>query len=769
MLKAVIMAGGEGSRLRPLTCDIPKPMARLCGRPIIEYILDLLVHHQFMQAAVTLHYLPDRIVEHFPLGKYRNMALTFVEEDRPLGTAGSVRNACSPEDEDILVISGDALCDFDLTKAMALHRSSGADVTILGKQVSDPREYGLIVDDESGHVTAFVEKPSFSQAVTDLANTGIYILSKTALDMIPTGESYDFANDLFPKMLEKGMKLICARQEGYWCDIGDLETYVRCQQDLLSGRVDAPIQAAEVKKGVFVDGTLPQGDYTIVPPVYIGKNVQISDGVIFESGSVVDTGSYIGAGARISGSILLSHSFVGRRARLTGALVCAGGNVKEGAMLFEGCAIGAGALIGERATVGNGVKVWNQKVIPASVLLTEHVKTGNAQRSFFDDDGITGQVGVELTPEFCARLGAAVGSIYPKGRIAVAHGPHRSAAVLAAAIAAGIQSTGAGVMHFGENFQTQFEFSVGFSGVEAGIFVSGDQHAYLRVVDGGGLPTTRGLERKIEAVLARGEYVRCGWNDMGDQVEMTGMLALYKSHLIRCAPKGLSGMSVKIRSRSIAIQEVMEETLRRLGCDHKGELVLEFSSQGAKVRAYDPVMGYIPHHKILTLCAAGQMELGNDVAVPFDAPRVLDHIAAVTGRQVQRYYTCSADQSDAEARHLAKRQMWSRDGLMQAVMFLHLVRRAGGVRQLLAQLPDYERSTRTLNIGENPAGIMHSLDHTQSGKVGEGVLLRRSEGVVLVRPLKRGTGVRIFAEAHSSETAAELCDFVETLLVKKQS
>lgn len=763
-MKAVIMAGGEGSRLRPLTCDLPKPMARLCGRPILEYILDLLGRHGVTQAALTLRYLPDRIAGHFPDNRYRGMELLFIEEDQPLGTAGSVRGACQAEDDNVLVISGDAMCDFDLTAAMAQHRATGADVTILGKRVEDPREYGLIAAEADGRIHAFVEKPAFSQAISDLANTGIYILSRTALEMIPQDAPFDFAKDLFPCMLAAGSKLICREDSGYWCDIGDLASYIRCQRDMLEGLVECDIHGKRQPDGTVFAQAPPPGNYTILPPVYIGKNVRIEDGARIEAGTVLDDGSCIGPGARVTGTVLLQNSLVGRRAGLTGALVCAGGSVKAGAMLFEGAAVGAGAVIGEKATVHAGVKIWNKKTVSASSTVSEHIKIGGEARGFFDDDGLAGQVGVELTPEFCARIGAAVGSLYTQARVGIAYSPHRSAQMLAEALAAGIQSTGAGVMDFGESFAAQFAFSVGFCNLPVGVFVCGDNRAFLRVVGPGGLPATRSLERNLEGILARGEFTRCSWEHVGDKVEMTGMGMLYNAQLIRCAPRGLSGSAAQVRSRSLPVQSLLRETLFRLGCDDTGEFVLELAAQGEKVRAFDPVLGYIPHHKILTTCADYQMQRGEDVAVPFDAPRILDELAARHGRKLLRYFTCPADDSDAAARRLAGLQMWSRDGLMQAVLFLHIARQAGGVQALLGSLPEYEVSTRTVATSGNPAGMIRKMDSEKTGVITEGVLLRRPQGVVLVRPLKRGTGIKIFAEARSSETAAELCDFVERQL-----
>ncbi len=766
-MKAVIMAGGEGSRLRPLTCDLPKPMARLCGRPILEYILELLAKHGVTKASLTLRYLPHLIIEHFPDGAFAGIELEFIEETQPLGTAGSVKNACGAEkdrDETILVISGDAMCDFDLTSFAAEHARGGAAVTILGKRVNDPREFGLIDMDVTGRVAGFIEKPAFSQAVSDIANTGIYLLDRRVLERVPDGVPFDFARDLFPLLLSEGEQLQCWEDSGYWCDIGDLDTYLSCQRDMLLGRVKCSFAQSDIDDGRSGAQAAGPMNVRIVQPVYIGKNVTLGDDALIEMGSVLDDGCTVGAGARVSGSVLLPGAHVGRRARLTGALLCAGASVKAGGMLFEGSAVGAGAVVGEQATIAAGIKIWNGKRVPDFARVRRHLKTGEAERELFGDDGMQGQIGVELTPEFAARFGAAVGTLNAGARVAVGCGPGRASEMLRAALVSGIQSTGAHVVDFGTGFAALFEFSMNFCAVEAGVFVRGDNHASLSVMSGG-LPATRQTERGIEGMLARGEFARAAHDGVGETAVMAGVNALYLSQLLRLAPGGLAGMAAQARSKNPIVQSTLQDALERLGCE-KGDMSIEVSNQGDRLRIYDAEAGTVRGHTILTVCAAGELARGQDVALPFDAPRIVDEIAASHGRRVLRYLSTPADDSDHDARKLARSQLWSRDALMQAVMFLELARRAGSVKRLLEQYRDFDVAVRTLETLTSPAALIRSVSDHKPGAVGEGVLLEDERGTVLLKPLKRGNGLRILAEAHSSETARELCDSMEELLRK---
>ena len=263
-MKAIIMAGGEGSRLRPLTCDCPKPMMRLLDRPVMEYALKLLQKHGVREAAVTLGYLPDAIVDFFGDGGDWGLSLRYYTERAPLGTAGGVRQAADFLDETFCVLSGDGVTDLDLSTALSFHRERGALATMVLTRVPDPMEYGLVIPAADGRVRAFVEKPGPGEAISDTVNTGIYILEPEIFAHIPEGEPCDFGGELFPRLVREGQAVYGCVLEGYWCDIGDVDAYLRAHADLLEGKLklDAPVG---VQKGALVDG-----DAHVEPPCYIG-------------------------------------------------------------------------------------------------------------------------------------------------------------------------------------------------------------------------------------------------------------------------------------------------------------------------------------------------------------------------------------------------------------------------------------------------------------------------------------------------------------------
>ncbi|MCL2024144.1 MAG: sugar phosphate nucleotidyltransferase, partial [Oscillospiraceae bacterium] len=489
-MRTVILAGGEGTRLRPLTCDTPKPLASLCGKPILEYLFDGLLRSGIDRAILTLGYLPGKIQEKYADG-YNNLALEFVREDEPLGTAGGMRNAIPDCRDSVFVLSGDALCDYDFARIIANHRRSNASVTIVGTQVNDPREYGLLRTDERNFVTGFVEKPAWSQAVGGIANTGIYILEPDALEEIPVGEKFDFAKDLFPKLIKAGKQINCCRAFGYWCDVGDISTFMQAARDILDRRLDIPCPENE-ENGIF--GSIPKGRYTIKPPVYFGKNVNIADGATVGPYTILEDDTQVGAGARVRLSVLMNAVRVGANCRVTGSLLCDSAVVKRGAFLFEGSVLGSGAVGGEESAIQPGVRIWPGKEVGSGCCASENLQYGSRRRDLFGDDGLDG--GAVLSPRFCAALGTAMASVPECRRAAVAHDGNPRSMALAAALVGGLQYGGASVWKLGECFLAQANYCGAFGGRNFTLFVRENK---ITAAGEGGLPLPRYTERAIEA------------------------------------------------------------------------------------------------------------------------------------------------------------------------------------------------------------------------------------------------------------------------------
>lgn len=764
-MKAIVMAGGEGSRLRPLTCTLPKPLVRVLGKPILAYIFDLLLAHGVEEAAVTLGYLPDAIPAAFPSG-YNGLPLRFVREEQPLGTAGSVRNAAGRPDGPFLVISGDAMCNFDLTKILAYHNAVGAKITIVAVDAADPREYGLLRTDDDNRVTGFLEKPAWPQAVSRKANTGVYIINPECLDLIPRGRYYDFAGDLFPLMLERDLPIYCYHTDSYWCDVGSIDAYLRCQQEVMQGAMPAPCRRPA--PGIFAETTLPPGEYTIHPPAYIGADVRIGSRAEIGPFAVLERGAAVGERGKVCYGAVLENALVEPDAHVTGALLCANAVLQRGAAMFENSVAGAGSVIGAGAVIRPQVLIWPGKKIERGAQIDANIKYGNIRTRYLSADGVDESSGGRLNAATCVRLGASAASALAGRPVGLAHDGSARGAAMAGAVACGLSDAGSAVFDFGVCFEAQFRFLAQHCGLEAGIFAVGGSHRALRFCGKNGLPVTRAFERKVESGMLQGDF-REAPDDALRAVQAVGEAGqLYQYALLRQAPLGLHGTAAVAQSENSAVASMLTAALRMLGCAESERLRLIVSPDGLQLTAIADGTE-IPHDRLLTVCCNHALRSGRDVAVPYDAPMVLDELAAACGRRVLRYLHTPADDADAEARRLAAEQIYLRDASFMAVQLLSVMKvRACSLQTLLEELPARFIAVRTQPLGFAPSALAETVGGAPAGSnYFEGVRLTKREGELLFVPECAGDRVRILAEADSMEAADALCADAAALLQAK--
>lgn len=453
-MKAVIMSGGFGTRLRPLTVDLPKPMMPMVNRPIMEHIVTLLAQHDITDLVCLLYFQGERIQDYFGDGSKFGVRMTYVSAKEDLGTAGSVKNAQEHLRERFLVISGDLLTDFDLTRLVGFHGEQKALATITLTRVSDPLSYGIVIAEEDGRISRFLEKPTWGQVFSDTINTGIYVLEAELLDIIPQGGYYDFSKDLFPQLLKDRKPLYGYVAEGYWRDIGDLGEYRRSHEDILKARVrlNIPGQLRRTEKAqIWVDqGSTISPKAKLKGVVVVGKDCTIGDGASLTD-SVIGDGGTIGEEATLARSVLWEGVSVGRKATLTEALVGSGTVVEEEAYLMENVIVGRGCQIGRRSRIKSNVKIWPGKVVDQGALLSSSLVWGKKwQRELFSQAKVSGLANVELTPEYAAKLGAAFGAYLGKGSyVLTSRDSDKSSRMAKEALNGGLLSAGVNVMDLG--------------------------------------------------------------------------------------------------------------------------------------------------------------------------------------------------------------------------------------------------------------------------------------------------------------------------------
>ena len=359
------MAGGKGTRLAPLTAGRPKPMVPVLNRPVVEHLIRLLARHGICEIMLTTHYLPQQIQDALGTGAELGVDLSYVVEEAPLGTAGSVKQLQGQLKETFLVLSGDALTDLPLSAAIEAHRRSGALATLVVTEVDDPCRYGIVDHQGDGRIVRFLEKPRPDQVFSRTVNTGIYVMEPEALDPCPPDEAFDFSRDLFPRLLQRKAPLYAVKADGYWSDIGDCGQYIRSQLDALEQKVRLETLPPTSRPGVWIEpGARVHAKAQLVPPVMIGNGATVEARARVGPGAVLGPGCLVERGAVVEGAVIWEESRIGSDTTVVGAAL--GRRVELGSR----SRVGEGAIVGDHVRLKAGSVVEAGGRVPAAPALS---------------------------------------------------------------------------------------------------------------------------------------------------------------------------------------------------------------------------------------------------------------------------------------------------------------------------------------------------------------------------------------------------------------
>jgi mannose-1-phosphate guanylyltransferase / phosphomannomutase len=577
-MRAVLMAGGSGTRLRPLTCDLPKPMVPILNRPIAEHIVNLLRRNGILEIIATLHYLPDIMRDYFQDGQDFGVQMTYaVEEDQPLGTAGCVKNIAELLNDTFFVISGDAVTDFDLQAALRFHRQKGSKATLVLTRVPNPIEFGVVITDAEDRITRFLEKPSTSEIFSDTVNTGTYILEPEVLDYLPDNQESDFSKDLFPLLLEKGEPMYGYIAEGYWCDVGHLEAYREAQYDALEGKVQLDWAYPETTTGLWVgQNTFIDPSAVIHPPVLIGSNCRIGARVTIEPGTVIGDNVSISADANLKRPILWSGAIVGEEVQLRACTISRGVRVDRRAQVLEGAVVGPLSNVGEEAQISPGVRVWPNKQIESGATLNINLIWGQtAQRNLFGQRGVTGLANIDITPEFAVKLGAAYGStLKPGTHVTVSRDQRSISRMVSRSLIAGLMSVGINVRNL-EATAIPLARTVLVSlkvagGIHVRIHPARPNHLLIEFFDEHGIDISKGKEKKIEGAYFKEDLRRASVSEIGSVFYPSRLVETYAAafeHHLNIGAVRHSNSKVVIDYAYAVSGAVLPELLTKFGCD----------------------------------------------------------------------------------------------------------------------------------------------------------------------------------------------------------
>ncbi|WP_243290561.1 sugar phosphate nucleotidyltransferase [Bacillus sp. FJAT-47783] len=538
-MKAVILAGGKGERLTPLTCHLPKPMVPILNKPLMEYTIGLLKQYGITDIYITLNYLGYVIKDHFGNGKESGVHITYIEEEKPLGTAGGIKLCEQHLNETFLVISGDALTDLHLDEALSFHKSHQQICTVIAKAVNMPLDYGLIIGNpRTKQIEGFIEKPEWNEVCTNLVNTGIYIFEPDIFHFIKREVPTDFSQDIFPQLLKQKIPLHYYETAGYWSDIGSLEQYRQAQFDLLDRKVNLPLHAKEVQKGVWLEKDVyisNRAKYN--PPIYIGKNSVISEDCEVKAYTVIGNDSYIHHGSYLERSILWPQQTVMENSQIIGATVGTGCIFEKNSIIFNGAVMGENVHVKREAKVGENVYIWPAKKIPPYSYEKEYVKWGSIENgSLFKARGVQGLSNVECTPEFSLKLALAFGStINQHSLILVGSDGHPYSKTVAEIMNQSLLCTGVQTMCCAEDLATPiFQYACRHEQVSYGVFIQSDRkgrETSIEFYTNKGVPIDTKLEQAVRKAFQYLNFRRVEGDKIGYEWRKRNVLDSYFSIL----------------------------------------------------------------------------------------------------------------------------------------------------------------------------------------------------------------------------------------------
>jgi len=577
-MKAVIMAGGFGTRIQPLTSRLPKPMIPLFNRPIMLHIVELLKKHDITDLVMLLYHQPEVIKKFFRDGSDFGVKITYVTPLQDMGTAGAVKAAEKYLDQRFMVISGDLLTDFNLKKIVNFHHDSRAMATITLTSVRDPLQFGVVITNKERRITQFLEKPGWGEVISDTINTGIYVLEPEIFKYIPADENFDFSQDLFPTLLANGDPLFGYPARGYWRDIGNTDSYREAYHDIFRGRVNLKIDEPKLD---FVGKDLRIGaDVTLEEPsglegtVIVGDYSQVFRGVHIKD-SVIGRNCTIEQGARLNRCVIWDNSYVKKGARINDSVICSNVSIGQGATLEEGVIVADETSVGDESTIKMDVKIWPRKVVEPGSIVTANLIWGEKWRKLlFEGAIVRGLSNVELTPEFMAKLGCAYGSTLPKGSYVLGgRDSNRVTRMLKRCFMGGILSAGVNVRDLKLAPQPLVRYKLKTFGEMGGFHFrqAFDDPATMEIVfmDSDGIDFSSGMAKNVERVFYKENFRRAHHTEPGAIKDITNVTDFYREGFLRALDKDLlkkSAWTVVVDFNFSAASQILPLILNELGC-----------------------------------------------------------------------------------------------------------------------------------------------------------------------------------------------------------
>lgn len=553
-MKAVVLAGGLGTRLRPLTSLLPKPMVPVMNRPLLEHTLNLLKKHGVEEVIFLLFYLPDVIRNHFGNGANFGLKISYIVGNEDFGTAGAARLAAGQLQEPFFILSGDALTDIDLTGLMAFHKKHKGVATIALSSVQNPSPFGVAITDKNHRITRFLEKPAWSQIFSDTVNMGIYLLEPDIFDHIPAQKEVYFARNTFPLLLSNKRPLHGFISDCYWKDIGDLRTYLQVHRDVLAGEI-----------------ALDLNGYKPGSTVYLHKNCTIHPSAHLEN-VVAGPGCKIGRYSTIKNVVLWDDVEIGVGCEITQSTIASGCKIGDHTRMGEHVFISQRVEIGARCQINSDIKIWPEKQIEVGSIVNASMVWGdNWRRELFSDSHVSGLANYEITPEFSAKLGAAFGAwLRPGASVLLSRDASHASRMVYRSVITGLMSAGV-------NVNTVQVMPIPIV-----------RHALPSIVEKGGIHIRRSpLDRKVVDILFFDEKGR----DLSNQTSKAVERMFFREDFPRVGIDKVGRIEYPVRVADSYISDFLNHVDLKVLAEAKFKIVLDYS-HGAATQVFPAILGH---------------------------------------------------------------------------------------------------------------------------------------------------------------------------------
>ncbi len=580
-MKGVVLAGGFGTRIKPLTYSLPKPMLPLAGKPIVEHVVDVLKNHGISDLIFLLHFQPEVIKNYFGDGSGFGVKISYSIPQEDYGTAGAVKYASEhlKGEEPFLITSGDLLTDVDLRALIDFHKNKKAMVTIGLTSVTDPLQFGIIITDNDGKVVKFLEKPGWGEVFSDSINAGIYVMDPAVFDFIPGKQPFDFSHDLFPRLLNEEKPIFGFSLRGYWRDVGDATSYLQANMDILAGRVwvrGSGKRLDIVGKDIWLGEDVEIAtDVELQGTVIIGEGVKIKGKTQIKD-SIIGDHSVVLKSSKVIDSILWKDTYIDENSDIEGSIICSNVKIGKEVHIETGVVVSENCTINDGAVLKEGVKIWPSKEVESRAIVSSNVIWGERwKRSLFEESKVTGLSNFELTPEFAAKLGAAFASFLPKGSsVLMGRDTYRAPRMIKRAFVAGVLSAGVNVKDLKAIPIPILRYKLQTFGEIGGVYfrysIENPEVTEILFYDSNGFETSVSFEKSFERIFQREDFRRVSEGYVGRITDLSGIVDFYREGFMNA----IKGETIKEKKFRIVVDfsfgpssEYFSSILSELGCE----------------------------------------------------------------------------------------------------------------------------------------------------------------------------------------------------------